>query len=69
MQIKDIDSIEVLENEIFKYVSRGGFKLEKALDVFDYDVKNKTIMDIYAVFCRGNFPTLIIISRKWSFTK
>ncbi|SCB97130.1 TlyA family RNA methyltransferase [Weissella bombi] len=28
------------------YVSRGGFKLEKALQVFNIDVENKTILDI-----------------------
>jgi 23S rRNA (cytidine1920-2'-O)/16S rRNA (cytidine1409-2'-O)-methyltransferase len=28
------------------YVGRGGFKLEKALDVFDVSVKNKHIVDI-----------------------
>ena len=28
------------------YVSRGGFKLEKALDVFDISVDGKTVLDI-----------------------
>lgn len=28
------------------YVSRGGFKLEKALQVFDFHVKDKTVLDI-----------------------
>src|SRR5699024_11189405 len=28
------------------YVSRGGFKLEKALQVFDFHVKHKTVLDI-----------------------
>ncbi|KZE40148.1 RNA methyltransferase [Bhargavaea cecembensis] len=31
-----------------KYVSRGGLKLEKALDVFDADVKEKLVLDIGA---------------------
>ncbi len=31
-----------------KYVSRGGYKLEKALAVFDVDVNNKTVVDIGA---------------------
>lgn len=29
-----------------KYVSRGGFKLEKALDVFHMDLTSKTVLDI-----------------------
>lgn len=29
-----------------KYVSRGGFKLEKALSVFNIDVKDKRVLDI-----------------------
>lgn len=44
--IANDDQIEIVENEVFKYVSRGGFKLEKALDVFNYDVNNKVVMDI-----------------------
>lgn len=28
------------------YVSRGGYKLEKALKVFDVDIKGKTVLDI-----------------------
>src|SRR5699024_6562073 len=28
------------------YVSRGGFKLEKALKVFDFHVNHKTVLDI-----------------------
>ena len=45
-QIKDSDNIEIVSTDIFKYVSRGGFKLEKALAVFGYDVKDKKILDI-----------------------
>jgi len=40
------DIIFIKENEILKYVSRGGFKLEKALKVFNYDISNKVVMDI-----------------------
>ncbi|WP_027107754.1 TlyA family RNA methyltransferase [Lacticigenium naphthae] len=29
-----------------KYVSRGGYKLEKALEIFDFTVKNKIVLDI-----------------------
>jgi 23S rRNA (cytidine1920-2'-O)/16S rRNA (cytidine1409-2'-O)-methyltransferase len=31
-----------------EYVSRGGLKLKKAIEEFDFDVKDKTIMDIGA---------------------
>lgn len=31
-----------------KYVSRGGFKLEKAIDLFDLNLKNKIVLDIGA---------------------
>ncbi len=31
-----------------KYVSRGGLKLEKAIDNFDFDLKDKITMDIGA---------------------
>ncbi len=44
--VGDNDKIEIVENDVLKYVSRGGLKLEKALKVFNVDVKNKTIMDI-----------------------
>lgn len=30
------------------YVSRGGLKLEKALQVFDFEVKDKLMLDIGA---------------------
>ena len=32
--------------EPLKYVSRGGLKLEKAIEVFNIDFKNKTVLDI-----------------------
>lgn len=44
--VNTTDIISITENELLKYVSRGGFKLEKALTVFKYDVSNKTVMDI-----------------------
>ena len=31
-----------------KYVSRGGFKLEKALDAFDTDIRNRVVLDVGA---------------------
>lgn len=35
-----------IKGETLKYVSRGGLKLEKALEVFDLDVRDKVILDI-----------------------
>ena len=35
-----------LKGSPMPYVSRGGFKLEKALHVFDIDMANKTVLDI-----------------------
>ena len=29
-----------------KYVSRGGFKLEKAIEEFDIDIQDKVCMDV-----------------------
>lgn len=45
-QLLDTDVIKILDNDEFKYVSRGGFKLEKALNVFGYEIKDKIVMDI-----------------------
>lgn len=38
----------ILKDDGKKYVSRGGFKLEKALKVFDIDLNNKICLDIGA---------------------
>lgn len=40
------DALLELRGEIQKYVSRGGYKLEKAIDVWDLDLNNKICMDI-----------------------
>ena len=40
------DAIFVRENQIQKYVSRGGLKLQAALIHLGFDVKNKTILDV-----------------------
>ncbi|MGO2138617.1 MAG: SAM-dependent methyltransferase, partial [Leuconostoc mesenteroides] len=34
------------KGEQLKYVSRGGLKLEKALNDFDITIENKTVLDI-----------------------
>lgn len=44
--ISSDDKIEILDNDILKYVSRGGLKLEKAINVFNIDFNNKNVMDI-----------------------
>ena len=35
-----------IQGELLKYVSRGGLKLEKAINAFNIDMKNKTMCDI-----------------------
>lgn len=40
------DSEIVVKGEKLKYVSRGGYKLEKAINVFNIDLKDKTCADI-----------------------
>lgn len=44
--IDENDKIKILENDKLKYVSRGGLKLEKAINEFNLDFTNKKIMDI-----------------------
>ncbi len=44
--VTETDKIEITNNEVLKYVSRGGFKLEKALEVFKINVQDKVVMDI-----------------------
>ena len=39
---------EVVVQEQQKYVSRGGFKLEKALSIFDVDVQDRVALDVGA---------------------
>ena len=46
-QIKDTDSITLSGNAL-KYVSRGGLKLEKAIEVYNLDANNKICLDIGA---------------------
>lgn len=41
-----IDALIELKGEIQKYVSRGGYKLEKAIEVWNLDLNNKICMDI-----------------------
>lgn len=44
LEVGEDDEVRVLED--FKYVSRGGYKLEKALKEFDIEVKDKICLDV-----------------------
>ena len=44
--IYDTDSLEIVPNGTLKYVSRGGLKLERAIELFNIDFKDKKVMDI-----------------------
>lgn len=46
LMVDDTDKIVVKDNDMFKFVSRGGFKLEKSLNSFSYSLKDKVVMDI-----------------------
>lgn len=42
------DNVEIDESTVLKYVGRGGFKLEKACEVFNISLKDKLCIDIGA---------------------
>jgi 23S rRNA (cytidine1920-2'-O)/16S rRNA (cytidine1409-2'-O)-methyltransferase len=44
--VNDEDVIEIISNDTLKYVSRGGLKLDKAINEFNIDFNNKNVMDI-----------------------
>lgn len=44
--VNEEDTIKIIANDIFKYVSRGGLKLEKAIKEFGIDLKSLYVMDI-----------------------
>lgn len=46
LNITPSDILEIQNNQLFKYVSRGGFKLEKALYVFNINLEEKVVLDI-----------------------
>jgi len=55
----ETDKIEIIGNpECTKYVGRGGFKLEKAINEFGIDLKNKCCLDIGA--STGGFTDCMI---------
>ncbi|MBP3685483.1 MAG: TlyA family RNA methyltransferase [Clostridia bacterium] len=43
--VSDTDEVAVAESELLRYVSRGGLKLEAALDAFDLDVRDFVCFD------------------------
>ena len=45
--LKDTDKVEVRGKDL-KYVSRGGYKLEKAIELYGLDLTDRTCMDIGA---------------------
>ena len=44
--VSEKDDIKILQNDVLKYVSRGGLKLKKAIQEFELDLTGKTILDI-----------------------
>ena len=44
--VNEADEIKLENTNLLKYVSRGGFKLEKAINVFNLNVKDKVVLDI-----------------------
>ena len=44
--VRDTDIVSLKDNDVLKYVSRGGHKLEKAIESFGLDFKDKIIADI-----------------------
>lgn len=45
-EISSNDTIEIIDVSTLKYVSRAGLKLEKAIDQFNLNFNNKSVMDI-----------------------
>lgn len=45
-KVNEIDDIVLEENDVLKYVSRGGLKLEKAIKEFDINLEGLSMMDI-----------------------
>jgi 23S rRNA (cytidine1920-2'-O)/16S rRNA (cytidine1409-2'-O)-methyltransferase len=48
VEITPKDVIEIKAHDLLKYVSAGGFKLEKAIREFRLDFKGKTVLDVGA---------------------
>lgn len=46
LDVDDNDIIIIKENDVQKYVSRGGLKLEKAIKKFNINMAGKTVLDL-----------------------
>ena len=46
MMVDDEKTVPEIRGEKLKYVSRGGLKLEKAMDCFDVSLSGKICMDV-----------------------
>lgn len=57
-KVKDDCSIRIIEQ--MPFVSRGGYKLDKAINVFDLDLQEKTIIDIGA--STGGFTDVMLMN-------
>ena len=44
--VSDGDDVQIVQNDLLKYVSRGGLKLEKALKEFGIDLEGAVVLDI-----------------------
>ncbi len=53
IMLKETDKVEVRGKDL-KYVSRGGLKLEKAINEYGFDLADKICMDIGACEFREN---------------
>ena len=63
MTVKDDDTIEVRSNPL-KYVSRGGLKLEKAMQSFDLQLDGSVCADIGAFWDLGFFCFAELLNRQ-----
>lgn len=48
LEVSDFDKVETVEEKIQKYVGRGGQKLERAIELWSFDLGGKTCLDIGA---------------------
>ena len=57
LPVTEKDRVEILENPLERYVSRGGLKLEKALSEFGVDPKTTaSLMDTCSCIMQGIIP-------------
>ena len=46
LEVSEIDTVEIKNQEILKFVSRAGLKLEAALQKLKIDLKDKVVLDV-----------------------